>query len=240
MNYNLITDQSEFYFNSKTNRYHFKDTNRFVNGNQFRSLTRKFLRFQRKKIQSLTSDILDNALPHPQWREETLKALKNLAIQSYVLERGGAQRMNAHDQELLSKHLAKQFRYFRNLSAQINQGLLDPKESKRRIDLYIQNVGAADSIAQLRNEAELVSDGAWSFRVRGNILSCPDCERYAARGAMPIHQQIAPGTFCVCGSYCDCTLFIFKDEFTAKESLRTGNRKGGRKVSRRKFTVTVR
>ena len=185
----LHFDATEFTWDPRVNRYRFKDSGQFVNQNQFKSLTRKLISATQVEIEDLLKQRLNSKIPYEDWRRSTLTKLKQLSIQSYILHRGGANKLKAGDLKQVERHLSKQFGFFRNLAIKVRRSELAEDEAFRRLKLYVNNATVVKTVAETQNFA---LEYQYGFRVLGANEHCPDCIRHASRGIMRSQDLVPP------------------------------------------------
>lgn len=217
-------DSPEFTFDPRVNRYRFKDSGQFVNASQFKALTTKLIKATRVEIEQLLQDRLTSKVPYEQWRSATLTKLKQLSIQTYILHRGGANKLQSGDLNQIQNHLSRQFNYFRNLAIKVRRQEIDQSEALRRLRLYIDNATIVRTVAETQNMATQYSYG---FRVLGVAEHCPDCLRHAGKGILRTQDLIPPGVDCVCGSRCHCRLILLRDRNKAASEFEKVREKQG-------------
>jgi hypothetical protein len=196
------SDHPEFYYNDKTGRYHYRDTNKFISNAARDNLTRGHINQTRETLRN-QSDRL-NKISFQRWQKETFTQVKIAHTQSYMLGRGGIHKMQPQDYAALTKEMRFQRDRFKLFSGQILDGKLSDAAIRHRLTAY----GEATKVSYENGLlAAAIARGATRERnVLGRAEHCIDCVKYARMGWQPIGTLPRPTKGRRCMYNCQCRM----------------------------------
>lgn len=209
----------EFYWNKKTQRYHYKDSGKFVSSKAATSLTEKFISQNKDAIRQIADLLIEGKITVNAWEESTAKTLKNTHISLYTLGRGGLKQMSRRDYGIIGSELKKEYQYLRGFSQDILAGKMSAEQFRDRVSKYVDSSYSTYELG--RAESHRQAGYNWERRIRNAAVSCVSCVVYAARGWQPLSSLPAIGDECECRARCRCHKEYSNDHKRPTDSLVT-------------------
>lgn len=207
----------EIYYNPRSHRYHYSDTKRFVPERVVEFLTKQRINDGIKDLKTIGELLESNKISLITWQETTAKALREVHIQQYLLNRGGRKQMTPEDWQILKRNLRNEFKMLRNFANDINNGYSVDSRGKQqpltvakfraRLNLY----GKATQLsARLGHQQSKIKSGrqyvAMQRFLGATDKHCSSCLNYASAGIRPLGGLPLPGQDCECRANCLCRL----------------------------------
>lgn len=208
----------EFYFNSRSQRYHYRDSGAFVSQAAVDNLTSRAIAQKRNEIRDLGEKLLGNLVTLDEWEKQTAGELKKLHTWTYLLGKGGQKNMSQSDYGKLGLRLSYEYGYLRGFSEKIRDEGLSEAQFLARLELYINK---ARGTRQIAVQASHKSAGyLWERRYLSAVENCKSCVSYSALGWQPIGSLPAPTERCECQANCKCYLKFSKDLSKPEDMLK--------------------
>lgn len=198
----------DFYFNQKTQRYHYADGPRkyeFISKEKVRGLVREHIDDTKEKVSQKTQELLSNKISLGEWETYLAQTLKETSIQFYKIgnpKLGQDPQNDFRDYGRIGANLRTEYAYLRRFSAQIADGKLSPAQINARAKQYIE--GAYFNFESGKKESHKRTGWIWERRWMSPVEHCKDCPVYAAQGWVPIGTLPGIGQRCQCGSNDKC------------------------------------
>lgn len=208
----------EFYYSSKSGRYHYRDSGGFVPQPAVDNLTARAIAKKRNEIRDLGEQMLGGKISIADWESATAKQLKDLHTWTYLLGKGGQKNMTQSDYGKLGLRLSYEYGYLRGFAEDIQTKNLSEAQVLARLELYINKSNGSRQLAQQSSSTE--AGFRWERRYLRAIENCEDCLRYAAMGWQPIGSLPPPTEKCQCGSNCKCYFKFSRDLSPPLDSIR--------------------
>jgi hypothetical protein len=212
----------EFYFNSRSQRYHYRDSGGFVSQAAVDNLTARAIAQKRNEIRDLGERLLGGKVSLEDWEKETALALKRLHVWTYLLGKGGQKNMSQGDYGRLGLRLSYEYGYLRGFAEKIRDEGMSEAQFLARLELYINKANGTRQIAVQASHKQ--AGYLWERRYLRAVENCKSCVSYAAMGWQPLGSLPAPTEKCECRANCRCTLKFSKDLSKPQDSL---NRRNG-------------
>lgn len=204
-----------FYWDKKAGRYRYADTKRFLGRDAVATLTQKRIDQVRQDINTIGDLLVSRKISLATWQEATARSLKELHVQSYILNRGGKAQVTQADYLAMGRELKRQYGFLRQFATDINRGYsigdrgqqtpMTVGRFRARLELY----GNSGKAAATQGEAEAQRDrGAIAMKRKLGAVDrhCPSCLSYAAAGIQPTGALPLPTQECECGNRCRCSV----------------------------------
>ncbi|NEP60318.1 MAG: hypothetical protein F6K31_25500 [Symploca sp. SIO2G7] len=226
----LTLDHPDYYYDRKTNRYKYKDTNRFAPKQAILALTKKYRDHSKADLIKLAHQYHSGQLSLEQFQRLAASNIKQIHLAEAILGAGGVEVMTPARFLIVARQLKRQYytgidpltrdRFgLKHLAADIVDGISEAQLANR---LRMYGDAAKVSFWSVKTDVARSQDNTEARRVLGRTHQhCEQCLRYAALGWVSIEQLILPTQQCECRSQCKCTV-----EF---RSLHTLNKKPQRK-----------
>lgn len=204
-----------FYWDKKTGRYRYADTQRFLGRDAVTVLTQKRIDQVKQDINTIGDLLVSRKISLAAWQEATARSLKELHVQSFILNRGGKGQVTQSDYLAMGRELKRQYGFLRQFATDINRGYsLNDKglptpmtigRFRARLGLYAESGKAAASLGEFEAQRDR---GAIAMKRRlGSVdRHCPSCVSYAAADIQPTGGLPLPTQECECGNYCQCSV----------------------------------
>lgn len=190
-------------WDSKSGRYRYTDTGRFLSREAFLSITRRQISYSEKQLESLNTQLIKGELSLRRWQVETAEALKSLHLRQAILTKGGVDRMTDADYLRVGRSLRSEYKYLQNFAKDVKAGKLSEAQLRARSKLYLEN-----SRGQVhRFEAVAAKEKGYQFMQRflgRTDRHCSDCVGYAGLGIQEIGKLPLPTEGCACRANCKC------------------------------------
>lgn len=195
---------TNFYFNPATQRYHDKDTNKFMSKEKIREIINNYLIEQRESAQEINNKLFENKITLAQWEEQQAKYLKTLAVQLFKV---GHPELGGHPQDsrcygIIGARLRREYGFLRRFSRDISEAKLSQSQIISRMNQYIS--GLRFFFEEGKREGHKVNNWLWEKRRLSIAEHCSDCPYYASLGWQPLGSLPAITTRCQCGSNDKC------------------------------------
>lgn len=205
----------QFFFDTKANRYRYKDSKKFAPKRAIVNLTRKYIEDQKAELISLADKLESKKVDLIGFQREAAAIVKQIHLSQLLLGRNGIENIKPEDFLAIARELKKQ--YFSGVGTDgkaygLKYLAKDIKDGKV-------------TIAQLRNRLRMFADSGrlsyWyglkesakdkgkthAVRVLGDAKHCKDCPRLAGEIKL-IDKILLPGQGCECLTQCKCRLRI--------------------------------
>jgi hypothetical protein len=207
---------TEFYFDKRTQRYHYKSNNTFVGVSELRSLVNKSIEQNQRSSQEITQELLDKKISVGTWERGIAELIKKQTIQIGKL---GKPELTLSDYGVIGNQLKKEYSHLRKFSYEILSGSQSAAQIKNRVNMYVDK--ATGTFEKFRRESHKEAGATWERRKRTKSESCSECIVYEAMGWEPIGRLPAPTERCSCRSRCGCIFELSWSREKPKESLLT-------------------
>jgi hypothetical protein len=210
----------EFYFNSRSQRYHYRDSGAFVAQAAVDNLTSRAIAQKRNQIRDLGEQLIGGNISLEDWEKETATELKKMHTWTYLLGKGGQQNMTQSDYGKLGLRLSYEYGYLRGFSEKIRNEGMSEAQFLARLELYINK---ANGTRQIAVQASHKQEGyIWERRYLRAVENCRSCVGYAAMGWQPIGTLPSPTERCECQANCRCYFKFSKDLSKPEDMLKRG------------------
>jgi hypothetical protein len=207
----------EFYFNSRSQRYHYRDSGAFVSQAAVDNLTSRAIAQKRNQIRDLGEQLIGGKLSLEDWEKATAGHLKQLHTWTYLIGKGGQKNMTQSDYGKLGLRLSYEYGYLRGFSEKIRAEGMSEAQFLARLELYINK---ANGTKQIAVQASHKQEGyIWERRYLRAVENCRSCISYAAMGWQPLGSLPAPTEKCECQANCKCYFKFSKDLSKPEDSL---------------------
>lgn len=207
----------EFYFNSRSQRYHYRDSGAFVSQAAVDNLTSRAIAQKRNQIRDLGEQLIGEKLSLEDWEKATAGHLKQLHTWTYLIGKGGQKNMTQSDYGKLGLRLSYEYGYLRGFSEKIRDEGMSEAQFLARLELYINK---ANGTKQIAIQASHKQEGyIWERRYLRAVENCQSCVSYAAMGWQPLGSLPAPTERCECQANCKCYFKFSKDLSKPEDSL---------------------
>lgn len=208
----------EFYFNSRSQRYHYRDSGAFVSQSAVDNLTSRAIAKKRNEIRDLGEKLIGNLLTLEEWEKQTAAELKKLHTWTYLLGKGGQKNMSQADYGRLGLRLSYEYGYLRGFSEKIRDDGMSEAQFLSRLELYINKANGTKQIAVQASHKQ--AGYLWERRYLRAVENCRSCVRYAAMSWQPLGSLPAPTEKCECQANCKC-YFQFSKDLSKPEDMLT-------------------
>jgi hypothetical protein len=210
----------EFYFNSRSQRYHYRDSGAFVSQAAVDNLAARAIAQKRNQIRDLGEQLIGGKLSLEDWEKATAGHLKQLHTWTYLIGKGGQANMTQSDYGKLGLRLSYEYGYLRGFSEKIRDDGMSEAQFLARLELYINK---ANGTKQIAIQASHKQEGyIWERRYLRAVENCVSCISYAAMGWQPLGSLPAPSEKCECQANCKCYFKFSKDLSKPEDSLSAG------------------
>jgi hypothetical protein len=206
----------EFYFNSRSQRYHYRDTGAFVSQSAVDNLTARAIAQKRNEIRDLGEKLIGKLVTLDEWEKQTAGHLKQLHTWTYLLGKGGQANMSLSDYGRLGLRLSYEYGYLRGFSEKIRDEGMSEAQFLARLELYINKANGTKQIAIQSSHRE--AGYLWERRYLRAVENCKSCVSYAVMGWQPLGSLPAPTEKCECQSNCKC-YFKFSRDLSKPEDM---------------------
>lgn len=206
----------EFYFNSRSQRYHYRDSGAFVPQAAVDNLTARAIAQKRNQIRDLGEQLIGGKVSLADWEKQTAQQLKQLNTWTYLLGKGGQKNMSQSDYGKLGLRLSFEYGYLRGFSEKIKTDGMSEAQFLARLELYINKANGTRQIAVQASHKD--AGYLWERRYLRAVENCKSCISYAAMGWQPLGSLPAPTERCECQANCKCT-FRFSRDLSKPEDM---------------------
>jgi hypothetical protein len=210
----------EFYFNSRSQRYHYRDSGGFVSQAAVDNLTARAIAQKRNEIRDLGERLLGGKVSLEDWEKETALALKRLHVWTYLLGKGGQSNMSQGDYGRLGLRLSYEYGYLRGFAEKIRDEGMSEAQFLARLELYINKANGTRQIAVQASHKQ--AGYLWERRYLRAVENCKSCVSYAAMGWQPLGSLPAPTEKCECQANCKCYFKFSKDLSKPEDMFKRG------------------
>jgi hypothetical protein len=207
----------EFYFNSRSQRYHYRDSGAFVSQAAVDNLTARAIAQKRNEIRDLGEKLIGKLVTLEDWEKSTAAELKKLHTWTYLLGKGGQKNMSQSDYGKLGLRLSYEYGYLRGFAEKIRDEGVSEAQFLARLELYLNNANGTRQIAVRASHKE--AGFLWERRYLRAVENCRSCVSYAAMGWQPLGSLPAPTEKCECQSNCKCYFRFSKDLSRPEDSF---------------------
>ena len=193
---------TEFFWDSKSQRYRDSQSGKFLSEQQVRSLTMKAISQVKADMYTIADLLIDGKISVATWESGTQETIKRLHTWNYLLGIGGEKQMNQQEYQTLSNLISKQYEWLRGFAETLTNKGMSEAQFLARLDMYAAAGGG--SFQRAREEGHQRAGFAWERRRRTKSNSCYPCINYASAGWQPIGTLPAPMQACDCHSNCGC------------------------------------
>lgn len=195
--------EPEVYWDSRSSRYRYRDTNRFVSRIAVNAIAARQVKASTDKMSTLTDSMISGEISFLQWQLRFAEELRSLHTRQAALSKGGVDKMQDGDWLAIANILREEYRYFRNFATDIKSGNLSELAIKSRSRLYTKR--AVLSGEKMRQIVEISKGNTQMQRFLGATdRHCEDCLNYAAMGVVSIGGLPLPTQQCQCRANCKC------------------------------------
>ena len=212
----------EFYFNSRSQRYHYRDSGAFVSQTAVENLTSRAIAQKRNEIRDLGEKLIGKLVTLDEWEKQTAAELEKLHTWTYLIGKGGQKNMTLSDYGKLGLRLSYEYGYLRGFAEKIRDDGMSEAQFLARLELYIQKANGTRQIAAQASHKQ--SGYLWERRYLRAVENCKSCVSYSALGWQPIGTLPSPTERCECQANCKCYFKFSKDLSKPEDSL---NRRSG-------------
>lgn len=207
----------DFYFNSRSQRYHYRDSGAFVSQAAVDNLTARAIAQKRNQIRDLGEQLIGGKVSLADWEKATAGHLKQLNTWTYLIGKGGQKNMTQSDYGKLGLRLSYEYGYLRGFSEKLRDEGMSEAQFLARLELYINK---ANGTKQIAIQASHKQEGyIWERRYLRAVENCRSCISYAAMGWQPLGSLPAPSEKCECQANCKCYFKFSKDLSKPGDSL---------------------
>lgn len=166
-------------------------------------------------IEVIADLLTQNKISLATFESEMMRAVKLGSAQSYILGRGGIDRLTQSDYSRINAITRQQAIYLRRFTSTIATGKLSKNQIQARAAQYANNFYSVYESA--RKESFRVAGYRWEKRVLNAAEHCPDCLRLAGMGwqILGTLNPIGVGVQCKSNDRCSFTY--------SKEIIRPSN-----------------
>ena len=200
--------EAEVYWDSRVQRYRYKDNNRFVSRTAVNAITTRQIKASTDKISTLTDSMISGEITFLQWQLRFAEELRSIHTRTAAIARGGVDQMKNTDWLAIANILREEYRYFRNFASDIKSGNLSALAIKSRSRLYIRR--ATLSGEKMRQSVAVSKGDTQMQRFLGATdKHCEDCLNYASLGIVAIGGLPLPTQQCQCRANCKCRVVYY-------------------------------
>lgn len=208
----------DFYFNSRSQRYHYRDSGAFVTQAAVDNLTARSIAQKRNQIRDLGEKLIGNLVTLEDWEQQTAGHLKQLHVWTYLLGKGGQANLDQSDYGKLGLRLSYEYGYLRGFSEKIREDGMSEAQFLARLELYINK---ANGTRQIAVQASHKQEGyIWERRYLRAVENCKSCISYSAMGWQPLGSLPPPTERCECQANCKCYFRFSKDLSKPQDMLK--------------------
>jgi len=198
----------DFLWDSKAQRYRWKDTRRFVSQQAVNSLVRGRIEAGKQDLTTLANMLVTQKLDLKAWQKASAVTLRDLYVQQFWIGRGGLKAAQSEDYLAVARMLRGEYRYLKGFAQDILDGKVTEAQFKARIKMYSDKSRVAYEYGR---QLSHIGNGANQMRRRLGIAEhCPDCLRYEAMGWVAIGAVPLPTENCECRANCKCSV-LYRD-----------------------------
>lgn len=196
----------DYYWNSKTGRFHDKSNNVFVK----RADVLKHLDIEHNKskvrMQGLARRLVSNKLTLPEFQTLMIDELKGSHLRMALLSSGGKNGISNNGYLSTARTLKEQYRYLNGFVNAIASGEMTENGIINRAGMYANSSAIAFNNAEKVNRIE--NGAVYGRRVLDpQAQHCASCIKYERKEWTPVEEIVPRGTNCECHQNCKCTVF---------------------------------
>lgn len=203
----------DFYWDIRTRRYRWRDTQQFAPREAINNLTRGYISTKQAELIRLADQWDARAIAFSELQVEAARILKEIHLAQAYLGRDGVDRMAPSDFLEIARELKRQYyagidpvtgqRFgLRFLFEDLRNGRLSSARFRDRLRKFGDS-GKVSYWAMARKSA-IEAGKRFAFRTLHSRQECASCRAYASFGAVPISQLVLPTQRCECGTNCKC------------------------------------
>ena len=207
-----------FRYETSTQRYRYTSGLRkgqFVSEEQIIKLTQSVIASNKQSVMKVADSLIGGKINLAEWEKQTVIALKEMHIQSYLLGRGGLKNITPNDYNIIENKLQSEYKYLRKFAQDIINVGMSSAQFAARLNLYLESAQGTYELG--RFHAHLTAGYNWEKRIRTKTESCDDCIMWAGMGWQPIGSLPNRGEKCQCRSRCGCKKLYSEEK--PKDSL---------------------
>jgi hypothetical protein len=177
------TKHPDFEYDRSINWFRWKDTKRRAPREAILNITRSYVEDLRDGLRGITQKYLDDK-DLKKFQREFAQNIKLQHLQSYIVGKGGVDKMTDKDYLAVGREMTKQYGYLRKFAQAIAKGEQSEAQILYRSSLYSES---ARSSYWAGLEAAAIEAGC---TLEKNVLSpaenCPGCVKYARMGKVKV------------------------------------------------------
>jgi hypothetical protein len=195
-----------FAFDSVSQRFRYTSGDRsgqFVAQVKIKDIVdREYIRSQKAVLGAIGDRLISGELELADWETEVAQALKTLHINSYMLGKGGIERLTQRDYGTVGAKIKREYAYLRNFTQDVATGEMSIAQFQNRLKMYV------DSAFATYQQARVISHRAdgyeWYRNIRNASESCNECIAISAQGWGEVGSYAAIGArTCKSGDRCN-------------------------------------
>lgn len=222
----LYYAEPEFYWDSKVQRYRYRDSRRFVSRDAILSLTDRSIQANHLELTQLADKLASGELAIANFEREAGQILRRLHVQQAILGRGGSDRMTPANWLEVGRELKRQYYAGRGddgkpyglrwLAQDIRDGTVSLAMLKSRLGAFADSSRVSYWAMQRQNAIDAGKPYA-KRKLNPEAEHCADCYAYAQEPPKPIALVPLPSQNCDCLTSCRCdVIFLSRDEAIAQ------------------------
>lgn len=206
----------DFRFDPKSNRYRWRDTNKFAPKAAILARTRTYIDNQKQALIQLGRDLSDSKIDLIKFQREAVDIVKSLHLSQAMLGRDGIENLKSGDFLAIARELKRQYKDGKDPDTGkpfglkwLAQDIKDGNVSRAQLLNRLRMFGDASKISFWLMKRQTALDGGMSLARRilnPDAENCPDCFAYAGMGIKPIADLPLPGERCQCRTQCQCSI----------------------------------
>lgn len=226
MNWLDFAEQSEFYFNPKTGRYHHRQSKRMVPRKTILEMMQQAINSQKGEMAGLADRLNAGDISLRQMQEESARLLRQIHMQQAALGRGGLDQLTAADHQQIADGLKIQFYAGRDQSGRpfglrwladaVRQSLVTVGQLRNSLRLYAES--GKEIFHKMERVANQVGGRSYAQRVLGEKDHCKRCVQLASLPPQPSGEVTLPPHGCEGGNNCGCSVIYL----TLAEAIERG------------------
>ncbi len=196
----------EYYWNSKTGRYHDRATNRFVKKNDVLNFLDRDIRRTEGRMESLARQLIDGEISLGVFENAMSEEIKRNNLRATMLGSGGQNNVTPKAYGAAGNRIREEYGFLRNFVGQIQNEQLTASQIISRSKMYAKAAIAAHSRAELIDRESQGIRFAKRFLDPAVSKHCPSCPFHERLDWTPINEIVPVGYDCECRRHCRCNI----------------------------------
>jgi hypothetical protein len=198
----------KYFWNPKAKRYQENLNGKpgsFLSRSAVQEINLQMVSEYRDQLASITKLFTAGKLSLSAWVEGSARTIRDLALITYAIAKGGKDQMFANDYLAVGRYLKDEYKFLKAFAEEAATGNLTDKQIAARIDLYGKRANKLPfDMAEQQNGID--GGDRWMRRDLNLGESCEDCIYYASKGWQPIGSLPLPTQDCSCRGNCKCSV----------------------------------